>query len=157
MELEQLTVPRRRKKHRFIERPRLLRSLDSSKARVRLLIAPAGFGKTTLAEQWTRATASHVAWYPSRIASSDVAALSVGIAAVAAEFIPGCEKRLTERLMVTQAPAAEVDVLAEILAEDIALWPPEAWLVIDDYQFLCRTVEAELFVELLVAAAPSTC
>ena len=155
MELDQLTVPtRRRKKHRFIERPRLLRSLDASKARVRLLIAPAGFGKTTLAEQWTRATASHVAWYPSRIASSDVAALAVGIAAVAAEFIPGCEKRLTERLMVTQSPAAEVDVLAEILAEDIAAWPPGAWLVIDDYQYLCRTVEAELFVELLVAAAP---
>ena len=77
MQVEQLTVPRRRKNHRFIERPRLLRSLDASKARVRLLIAPAGFGKTTLAEQWTRATASHVAWYPSRIASSDVAALSV--------------------------------------------------------------------------------
>jgi hypothetical protein len=154
MELEQLTVPRRRKKHRFIERPRLLRSLDASKARVRMLIAPAGFGKTTLAEQWTRASASHVAWYPCRNASADVAALSVGIAAVAGEFMPGCEKRLRERLMVTQSPADEVDVLAEILAEDIAGWPSEAWLVIDDYQFLCRTVEAELFVELLVAAAP---
>ena len=154
MELEQLTVPRRRKKHRFIERPRLLRSLDASKARVRTLIAPAGFGKTTLAEQWTRASASHVAWYPCRNASADVAALSVGIAAVVAEFMPGCEKRLRERLMVTQSPADEVDVLAEILAEDIAGWPSEAWLVIDDYQFLCRTVEAELFVQLLVAAAP---
>jgi ATP/maltotriose-dependent transcriptional regulator MalT len=154
MELEQLTVPTRRKKHRFIERPRLLRSLDTSKARVRMLIAPAGFGKTTLAEQWTRTSASHVAWYPCRNASADVAALCVGIAAVAAEFMPGCEKRLRERLMVTQSPANEVDVLAEILAEDIAGWPPGAWLVIDDYQFLCRTVEAELFVELLVAAAP---
>ena len=154
MESEQLTVPRRRKKHSFIERPRLLRSLDASKARVRMLIAPAGFGKTTLAEQWTRASASHVAWYPCRNASADVAALSVGIAAVAAEFIPGCEKRLRERLMVTQSPADEVDVLAEILAEDIAGWPTDAWLVVDDYQFLCRTVEAELFMELLVAAAP---
>ena len=154
MEPEQLTVPRRRKKHRFIERPRLLRSLDASKARVRMLIAPAGFGKTTLAEQWTRASASHVAWYPCRNASADVAALCVGIAAAAAEFMPGCEKRLRERLMVTQSPADEVDVLAEILAEDIAGWPSGAWLVIDDYQFLCRTVEAELFVELLVAAAP---
>ncbi len=154
MELEQLTLPRRRKKHRFIERPRLLRSLDASKARVRMLIAPAGFGKTTLAEQWTRATASHVAWYPCRNASADVAALSIGIAVVATGFIPGCEKRLRERLMVTQSPADEVDVLAEILAEDIADWPPDAWLVIDDYQFICRTTEAELFVELLIAAAP---
>ena len=154
MESEQLTVPRRRKKHSFIERPRLLRSLDASKARVRMLIAPAGFGKTTLAEQWTRASASHIAWYPCRNASADVAALSVGIAAVAAGFIPGCEKRLRERLMVTQSPADEVDVLAEILAEDIAGWPTDAWLVVDDYQFLCRTVEAELFMELLVAAAP---
>lgn len=119
-----------------------------------MLVAPAGFGKTTLAEQWTRVRAGNVAWYPCRNASADVAALSVGIAAVAAGFIPGCERRLRERLMVTQRPADEVDVLAEILAEDIAGWPSDAWLVIDDYQFLCRAAEAELFVELLVAAAP---
>jgi ATP/maltotriose-dependent transcriptional regulator MalT len=39
-------------KRRIIQRPRLLALLAGSKARVRTLVAPAGFGKSTLAEQW---------------------------------------------------------------------------------------------------------
>jgi len=154
MQLEQQNVSRRRRKHRFIDRPRLLRSLDASSARVRMLIAPAGFGKTTLAEQWTRAGAGAVAWYPCQNASADVAALAIGLAAAAATVIPGCERRLRERLLVTANPAEEVGVLAEILAEDIISWPPDAWLVVDDYQLLSRAAESELFVQLLVAGAP---
>ena len=36
----------------FIERPRLTKLLDEATAPVIMLIAPAGFGKTTLARQW---------------------------------------------------------------------------------------------------------
>ncbi|HEU5489574.1 MAG TPA: hypothetical protein VFU84_02180, partial [Gaiellaceae bacterium] len=38
------------RKRRIVERPRLFAILDDSKARVRMLVAPAGYGKTTLAE-----------------------------------------------------------------------------------------------------------
>ena len=44
--------PRALKRRRIIERPRLFAFLDESRARVRTLVAPAGYGKTTLAEQW---------------------------------------------------------------------------------------------------------
>ena len=37
---------------RIIERPHLIRALDRSDARVRLIVAGPGYGKTTLAEQW---------------------------------------------------------------------------------------------------------
>ena len=37
---------------RIIERPRLLRRLEEANARTILLVAPAGYGKTTLAQQW---------------------------------------------------------------------------------------------------------
>ena len=36
----------------IIERPRLTRLLDATPARVVMLVAPAGYGKTTLARQW---------------------------------------------------------------------------------------------------------
>jgi ATP/maltotriose-dependent transcriptional regulator MalT len=36
----------------IIKRPRLTRMLDESGARIILLVAPAGYGKTTLAHEW---------------------------------------------------------------------------------------------------------
>ena len=36
----------------IIKRPRLTRLMDNTNARVLMLIAPAGFGKTTLAREW---------------------------------------------------------------------------------------------------------
>ena len=42
----------RLKRRRVIERPRLFALLDESPNRIRTLVAPAGYGKTTLAEQW---------------------------------------------------------------------------------------------------------
>jgi ATP/maltotriose-dependent transcriptional regulator MalT len=39
----------------IIERPRLTRLLDETTARVIMLVAPAGYGKTTLARQWLAA------------------------------------------------------------------------------------------------------
>ena len=37
----------------IIERPRLTKLLDGADARIILLVAPAGYGKTTLAREWT--------------------------------------------------------------------------------------------------------
>ncbi len=52
-EVEQATLaPIRRA--RIIDRPRLTRRLDACGARIILLIAPAGYGKTTLAREWLR-------------------------------------------------------------------------------------------------------
>ena len=48
----------------IIKRPRLTRLLDNANARVLMLVAPAGFGKTTLAREWVGDRA-HV-WYAAR-------------------------------------------------------------------------------------------
>ena len=47
----ELPKPRLRRRS-ILERPRLIWALDRSRARVRMLVAGAGYGKTTLAEQW---------------------------------------------------------------------------------------------------------
>src|SRR5690242_6617841 len=89
--MEETNRKSRLRPRRVIERPRLTRILDGSSARVRMLIAPPGYGKTTLAEQWTSAEGRRVAWYPCRPSSGDVAVLSVGLAQAAVDVFPGAD------------------------------------------------------------------
>jgi LuxR family maltose regulon positive regulatory protein len=143
-----------KRERRIVERPRLTVLLDGATSRIRMLVAPAGFGKTTLARQWSSAEGRTAAWYPARPASADVAVLCSGLAVAAAEVLEGCDRRVRERLGATLNPSEEAALLAEMLAEDLDEWPSQAWLVLDDYHLLSRAREAELFVERLVACSP---
>ena len=138
------------RKRRIVERPRLYALLDESKARVRMLVAPAGYGKTTLAEQWVARDGRVAAWFTARSSSTDVAALALGIARSATPLIEGCDHRLREHLRALPAPAENVETLAEILGEDLAAWPSSAWLVIDDYHEIAQEPRAEDFIAALV-------
>jgi LuxR family transcriptional regulator, maltose regulon positive regulatory protein len=141
-------------RHRIVERPRLLALLDDSSARIRMLVAPAGYGKTTLAEQWVRRDGRRGGWFTARSSATDVAALALGMARAAKPIVPDCDMRLREHLRAVPAPANQVEVLAEILAEDIAAWPENAWLVVDEYQEVARSADAERFVASLVEGCP---
>ena len=89
------TVPEARiRKRRIVERPRLYALLDASPARVRTLMAPAGYGKTTLAEQWVARDDRTATWYTARSSSTDVAALALGLARTATSIVDGCDHRL---------------------------------------------------------------
>jgi ATP/maltotriose-dependent transcriptional regulator MalT len=127
--------------------------LDESKARVRMLVAPAGYGKTTLAEQWVARDGRVAAWFTARSSSTDVAALALGIARGATSVIEGCDHRLREHLRALPAPADNVETLAELLCEDLEAWPSNAWLVIDDYHEVAEEPRAEDFVAALVAGS----
>ena len=63
----------------IIERPRLMKKLDESTARTILLLAPAGYGKTTLARQW-RATLQHAVWVTLTPAHRDVTVIARDLA-----------------------------------------------------------------------------
>src|SRR4051812_13753199 len=116
----------------IIKRPRLTRLLGKAPPRVLMLIGPAGFGKTTLAREWV-ADRNHV-WYQGTTATADVAALAAGLSDVVSQLIPEAGSRMVHRMRATGTPEEEVDVLAELFAEDLADWPDDAWLVFDDYQ-----------------------
>ena len=141
-------------RRRIIQRPRLLALLDDSSARVRALVAAAGYGKTTLAEQWVAANGRRSAWFTMRRSAADVAALALGVARACSTIVDGCEVRLREHLRAVSAPDGSGPILAEILCEDLAAWPSDAWLVIDDYQEIAGAREAESFVADLVAGCP---
>lgn len=150
------TVTGRRRLHssRIIERPRLFALLDGSTARIRTLIAGAGYGKSTLAEQWASRDGRRFAWYAARSSSVDVAGLALGVARAAAEIIEGSEVRLREHLRAVPTAGERISVLAEIVSEDLASWPEDAWLVFDDYQEIYGAAGAEQFVDELVAGCP---
>ncbi|HEU5206801.1 MAG TPA: hypothetical protein VFT94_04235, partial [Gaiellaceae bacterium] len=121
---------------------------------MRILVAPAGYGKTTLAEQWVARDGRGSAWYTARSSSMDVAALALGVARTASSLISGCDERLRQHLRALPAPAENVQTLAEILSEDLAAWPSNAWLVLDDYHEITPEPKAEDFVEAIVALSP---
>jgi len=137
-----------------IERPRLLEKLNDSDARVIALIAPAGFGKTTLARQWTSNHNSAGAWYSVGSEGFDVAAVAARIAAVVSTVVSDAGKRMLTRLSVSTDPEAEAVLLAELLSKEIAAWPGNARLVIDDYQALSVSRACERFIGTLVRESP---
>ena len=136
-------------RRRIIKRPRLTRMLDESRARIVLLVAPAGYGKTTLAHEWLDERQS--TWYRCGPASADVAALAVGLATATSEIVPGAGDRMRQRLRATDRPEEDASILAEMLAEDLAEWPEDAWLVIDDYHFAMESPAAEAFIDALIS------
>jgi LuxR family maltose regulon positive regulatory protein len=139
-------------RRRIIKRPRLTRMLDESGARIILLVAPAGYGKTTLAREWLEER--RAAWYHGGPASADVAALAVGLASAAAEIVPGAGDSMRQRLRATDRPEEDARILAEMLAEDLAEWPEDAWIAIDDYHFAEGSRACESFVETVSSAPP---
>jgi ATP/maltotriose-dependent transcriptional regulator MalT len=136
----------------IIKRPRLTSLLDESKARIILLVAPAGYGKTTLAREWL-STRPH-AWYQGNQAIVDVAALVAGMAKTASNIVPAATDRIGKRLSASSSSNQEIEQLADLLAEDLSNWPNDAWFAFDDYQFACDSDPAESFVEHLASACP---
>jgi LuxR family maltose regulon positive regulatory protein len=143
---------RSERRNRLIERPRLTGLLDESQTERILLVAPAGYGKTTLAREWLAHKARSV-WFRATPASTDVAALALGVAKAADEILEGALGRMQERLRKSQSPNSEADQLGAILGEDLANWPENCWLVIDDYHHLSAEPAAELFIEAFISRA----
>ena len=84
---ESTATTSRIKRRRIIERPRLTRLLDESQGRIKMLVAPAGYGKTTLARQWL--ADKQAVWYTATPASADVAALAAGLSEAVSRVVPG--------------------------------------------------------------------
>jgi ATP/maltotriose-dependent transcriptional regulator MalT len=132
----------------IIKRPRLTKLLDEAGARVMLLLAPAGYGKTTLAREWTEEQ-DRVGWYAGGPAMIDVAGLSVGIAEVLGAMGERPRPDMVERVRILAARGHDARGLAKAVSGGA---PGEGWLlVVDDYHYALDSEDAEAFFEELVS------
>ena len=102
-----------------------------------MLVAPAGYGKTTLARQWL-ADKPHT-WYSAR-AGTDIAAVGIGLLEAASAVSEGIGQHFRQWLLAPRKPD-DFGQAAEFLAADLAKFPSAAWLAIDDYDQLSPEAE----------------
>lgn len=138
---------------RHVCRPRLTQALDATAAQAVVLAAPAGYGKTTLAIEWLERK-RQFAWCDASPSDADLAAFSSALADAVARIVPEAGERLRQRLRVGQRPDEAARPLAELLSEDLADWPSDAWLVIDDYHLVAASSAVEEFADWLLALSP---
>ena len=130
-----------RRESRIIERPRLIKLLDDTDARTILLLAPAGYGKTTLARQWAK-TLNGAVWVKLSNAHCDVAWLAAEIA----EAIDGNQgttsRAIREHIRARANPQRASRELGAVLAGRLGNLDTQ-WLILDDYQEISSSPEAE--------------
>lgn len=156
MEREGTATTHSRAQSFVIKRPRLTKLLDDSGARIILLVAPAGYGKTTLAREWLSERRRPIAWFSVSSASADVAALSRGIAEELDIALGDATQTITRRLAALTAVHQQPDALARVIAKSHPDWPQALVLAIDDYHYLATSPAVEDFVGGLVQLLPVT-
>ena len=136
-----------RRQRGIIERPRLTKMLDECEARVILLLAPAGYGKTTLARQWVR-TLSGAIWISATPAHRDVVTLAEDLAAGVDALGGNASKFTREYLSAQSNPQRSARGVAAALADQIKKQRVQ-WIAIDDYHELGESADAESIVMIL--------
>lgn len=131
-----LFVPKLRRG--LVARPRLLRRMDGgADARLTLVSAPAGFGKTTLLSAWLHqgpAGGRGVAWLSLEAADNEPASFWTYVVTALRGPVPGVGRAALVELLAS-APVPTELMLVTLLNE-LAAAPDEVWLVLDDYHLL---------------------
>jgi ATP/maltotriose-dependent transcriptional regulator MalT len=132
---------------RIIERPRLLRLLDETTARTILLIAPAGYGKTTLARQWVEGQTGAY-WYTARAGSADIAQLVMGLAEALDPAAPGFSEYVSQLVRAMPNPTQNAAEIADGIvnfAGDLSA----VTIVVDDHHVVAENEAASAMLRTL--------
>lgn len=134
----------------IIKRPRLTRLLDETSARIILLVAPAGYGKTTLAREWLEGR-QHV-WHRATAASGDPAALCLDLARCLGSRVPRLEAAIRRHMSTAGTKSTGAAELAALLVDEISDLDGDTWLAIDDYQALASSPDSEAIIDRIASS-----
>jgi DNA-binding NarL/FixJ family response regulator len=136
----------------IIERPRLLKLLDETEARIVLLVAPAGYGKTTLARQWLRRQQQPYVWIRAPRDADDAVALSFEVSLAASALDANCGRRLQTR-MAAEGPAIDARSATTLLVRDIEPIASGLIVAVDDLHEIADPAIADLVDRLVECGA----
>lgn len=145
--------PKVSRERRIIERPRLIKLLDESEARIILLLAPAGYGKTTLARQWG-ATLNRAIWVSLTPAHGDIARFAEAIAGGIDRLGGNARGFVSEYLQAKGNPQRVADEVGALLADQLAEAHVE-WLVMDDLHEVDGALELVRILEIFEERLPT--
>jgi LuxR family maltose regulon positive regulatory protein len=131
-----LFVPKLRRG--LVARPRLLSRMDgAADARLTLVSAPAGFGKTTLLSAWLHRgppVGRGVAWLSLEAADNQPASFWTYVVTALEDALPGVGRTaLAELLASTPVPT---ELVLTTLLNELAAEADEVWLILDDYHLV---------------------
>ena len=114
-----------------VQRVALLRRLESASEPLVLVVAPSGFGKTSLLEQWVMTTDAQVAWLSCDEGDREPARFWSRLTACLAGRWPAMS---SDAALILERPSWDDLELADSLGRDLADLPAPAAVVIDDAQ-----------------------
>ncbi|MGZ4333290.1 MAG: hypothetical protein ACXVRJ_03345 [Gaiellaceae bacterium] len=135
---------------RIIERPRLIKLLDETDARTILLLAPAGYGKTTLARQWAK-TLNGAVWVTLTPAHRDVAVIATELARAVDPDSQAAHAFVATYVKAHSNPQRMAREIAHVVADQLK-GSRVQWVVLDDYHEIASQREAQAFVQVLNSA-----
>jgi ATP/maltotriose-dependent transcriptional regulator MalT len=135
----------------IIKRPRLTKLLDEAETRLILLVAPAGYGKTTLAREWLAQGGRTGLWFRVGMSASDIGAVARSFARAIAPVSPTAERTVREFLAAHPEPQPEE--LADLLVSDLDDWTVGTWLVLDEWELLRNREAPTRFIETFVSGS----
>jgi DNA-binding SARP family transcriptional activator len=146
-----LTVPE--KMQHIVRRPRIVRRLQSRKADLVLLIAPAGYGKTVLALQLLDQVAPpRRAWLDLDSRDDDPRRFAAYFVEALAQAVPDLRRtRIQDAILAGKMDLAQA-------AEELCFFLQEcrqaaAWMVLDNWEHADATAEIRRFVTTLATSA----
>ncbi len=109
-----------------------------------LLVAPAGYGKTTLLRHWAQRHPG-VCWYTAEAGASDPALLAIGLARALESLSQGLYEYLSQVVRALSNPSRQVTDIVDAFITSLAD-SPATTAVLDDYHLLSDSRSAETLV-----------